>query len=389
MIKIVHIVGARPQFIKCSPLMRAFKNYNSRVVQKIRNIIVHTGQHYDYLLSEVFFKDLGIDDPDYHLGVGSGTHGRQTGQILTKVEEILVKEKPSACLVYGDTNSTLGGALAAAKLHLPVIHIEAGLRSYNKYMPEEINRILTDHSSTLLFCPTENAVGNLIREGFSEIVNDGKLIEKKSLLIKDTHNLNRPLVFNVGDVMYDVLLYAADIAEKRSDILHKTELKERGYVVLTIHRAENTDNLKKLAELINFVVKESHGLTVVFPVHPRTNKHLKAMRHGFNKRVKLMEPLGYFDMLKLVKNCSVVFTDSGGLQKEAFWLKVPCVTLRAETEWVETLTSGWNILYKNYPGKHYPNKNNINYYGSGQTAEKIVRIIADYTQRRKNDRHSK
>lgn len=383
MIKIVHIIGTRPQFIKCSPLMRVFKNYNSRSTKKIRSIIVHTGQHYDYLMAEVFFKNLGIDGPDYHLGVGSGTQGKQTGQILEEVEEVLLKEEPAACLVYGDTNSTLGGALAAVKLHVPVIHVEAGLRSYNKSMPEEINRVLTDYSSTILLCPTENAVGNLIKEGFTNVVNGGKLIEKKSSLAKNICNLNHPLIYNVGDVMYDVLLDTVDIADKQSTILHKIDMENKKYAVLTIHRAENSDDPKRLIDLINFVVKKSSGLTIIFPVHPRTDGNLKAMKCHLDSRIKLTEPLGYFDMLKLIKNCSVVFTDSGGLQKESFWLKIPCVTLRSETEWVETVNSGWNVLYKDYKEEHCANKSSIDYYGSGDTAEKMVRIIADYVHRRK------
>lgn len=382
MIKIAHIVGARPQFIKCSPLLRAFKKHNSRTANKIKNIIIHTGQHYDYLMSEIFFQELGVAAPDYHLGVGSSGQGKQTGQILQKVEETLVKIKPDACIVYGDTNSTLGGALAAVKLHIPVIHIEAGLRSYDKHMPEEINRILTDQVSALLLCPTENAVANLKKEGFDQIINAGKQLRKKNTVLKHAIEINQPQVANVGDVMFDALLFAAGIAEEKSDILAKTKVQDKKYIVLTIHRAENADDQGKLDCLLRFTTKTAAGLPIIFPVHPRTKKNLAVLKSKYGRRVRFTEPFGYFDMLKLVRHSAMVCTDSGGLQKEAFWLGVPCLTLREQTEWVETVHSGWNVLYRDYRNKHrWPTKK-VRSYSDGEAADKIVKIVAHYVQRR-------
>lgn len=281
---------------------------------------MHTGQHYDPEMSEVFFEELHIPKPEYNLGIGSGPHGKQTGMILTKIEEVLLKEKPDLVLVYGDTNSTLAGALAAAKLHIPVAHVEAGLRSFDRTMPEEINRVVTDHISDSLFCPTENAVKLLAKEGITRGVH------------------------LVGDVMADVLEFNKTLAEKNSHIIETLGLEPGGYGVATIHRPSNTDNPDALSVIIRTFGKAE--MPIVFPVHPRTRKYLK--EYGLLGRmptnVKIIEPLGYLDMIRLMGNAKKILTDSGGIQKEAYMLGVPCITLRENTEWIETLHDGWNIL---------------------------------------------
>lgn len=386
MIKVTNIVGARPQFIKYSSISKAIEKLNSSLGKFIEDILIHTGQHYNYVMSEIFFKELAIKEPHYHLGVGSGSHGAQTGQILQKTEEVLQKEMPDIVIVYGDTNSTLGGALASSKFHILVAHIEAGLRSYNKNMPEEINRVLTDHVSSILFCPSENAVRNLQREGFKNIANNGKLINNNpnysALTLYSssfTCDISDPLVVNVGDVMYDVLLSAVKIAERQSNILKHLRLSEKSYYLLTLHRAENTDNLEILEEIIDFVNNVSQGRTVIFPMHPRTRKVYDNTRKKFASDIRIIEPVGYFDILMLLKNSTFIMTDSGGMQKEAYWLKVPCITLREETEWVETIESGWNVLYKNYNGMPHPSQSQQFFYGDGKASEKIVNIMAKIT----------
>ena len=321
--KILTIVGARPQFIKAATVSRAIAEHNRLVTSNaslVTEIIVHTGQHYDHNMSEVFFKELEIPEPHLNLEVGSGLHGQQTGQMLIKLEEVILSEKPDWVLVYGDTNSTLAGALAAVKLHIPVAHVEAGLRSFNKIMPEEHNRVLTDHCSDLLFCPTETAVENLSKEGI------------------------RKGVHLVGDVMYDSVLHNLDLALKKSNILESLNLKPKRYALATLHRAENTDDIQKLREIfVAFDEIGSNGFPIIMPLHPRTVKTLKtASIHPIN--ILICEPLPYLDMLLLEKNARMIFTDSGGVQKEAFWMKVPCITLRDETEWIETLEDGWNNL---------------------------------------------
>jgi UDP-GlcNAc3NAcA epimerase len=308
--KVVTFVGARPQFVKCgivSPHLR----------KVAAEVLVHTGQHYDSNLSEVFFNELQIPEPHYNLGVGSGLSGWQTGKMLHLSEEVLLKEKPDFVLVYGDTNSTLAGALAAAKLGIPIVHVEAGLRSFNRGMPEEINRVIADHVSSILFCPTESAVKNLVREGIS----------------RDVHL--------VGDVMYDALLANVQIAEKKSSILPRLRLHPKTYLLATVHRAENTNETKNLeriaAALIELAKSED---TVVFPVHPRTRERLEQIGMEKPPNLLIVDPVSYFDMLILEKNAIVIVTDSGGVQKEAYWFSVPCVTVRKETEWVETVKSG-------------------------------------------------
>jgi UDP-N-acetylglucosamine 2-epimerase (non-hydrolysing) len=311
--KIISIVGARPQFIKCAPLSKELRKTNE---EKILN----TGQHYDLEMSEIFFKELNIPHPDYNLGIGSGTHGEQTGKMLIEIEKILTHEKPDLLLVYGDTNSTIAGAMAASKMGIRVAHVESGLRSFDRSMPEEINRILTDHISNLLFCPTPQAVINLKNEG----------------IVSGVHM--------VGDVMQDALLIYSAAAEKVSYILTKLDLNVNEYFVITVHRPGNTDNKDNLRSIIEAL--KTLKRKVVFPVHPRTEKYLK--EYGFWEKmpsnVIMIKPLGYLDMLHLMNNADKILTDSGGIQKEAYMLGKPCITLRENTEWVETVDAGWNVL---------------------------------------------
>lgn len=342
-LKIVNIVGARPQFIKLAPLLRAIEEHNKNNADIfIKEILIHTGQHYDYEMSGVFFDELGLKPPDYHLGVGSGTHGFQTGEMIKKTEDVLIDEKPDLVIVYGDTNSTLAAALAAAKLHIPVAHVEAGLRSFNKKMPEEINRILTDHVSDFLFCPTETAVENLRKEGFENIIDNGKLFNYQDELYELLYS--GPLVINTGDVMYDAVLMYLDLAERSSRIIEYHSLQSKGYALATIHRAENTNDPKRLKAILEGLEKiVQTGLPVILPLHPRTRKKVEAFEL-FSGGVKILKPVSYLDMLLLEKNAKIILTDSGGVQKEAFFFSVPCITLRDETEWVETLEMGWNKL---------------------------------------------
>jgi len=375
MMKIINIVGARPQFIKYFPVSRAIASANKNVSNGIKDVLVHTGQHYDYAMSKVFFDEFGIGEPDYHLNVGSGTHGIQTGQIVQRVEEVLQKESSDAVIVYGDTNSTLGGALAATKMHIPVAHVEAGLRSFNRYMPEEINRILTDHVSSLLLCPSRTAVNNLGKEGFNNILNDGELISRDGM--KMNIDVNNPVVINVGDVMFDVVLHAVEIADRKSNIIEKLGLKGKDYCLLTLHRAENTDCKKAFENIVDFLNDTIGNRECIFPMHPRAKRIYYDIDRKLRSNVSIIEPLGYFDLLKALKNSSIVFTDSGGLQKEAYWMKVPCVTLRIETEWIETVKSGWNVLYKNYTGSHVLSGRE-SCYGDGKTAERIIDIFTTW-----------
>ncbi len=373
--KIITIVGARPQFIKAAAVSRVIQKLNKRK-RGIQEIWVHTGQHYDYHMDRVFFEELDLPRPDYHLGVGSGSHGRQTGVMLERVEMVLEKEKPEVVMVYGDTNSTLAGALAAAKLKIPVAHVEAGLRSYNQNMPEEINRVLTDHLSTLLFCPTTQSVRNLLKEG----IKDGET----------------QVVKKVGDVMYDSILYYSKIAEKRSTILRNldlfpantpnSELRAPNYYLATLHRAENTDDPKRLKSILTALNEIGKKVPTVLPLHPRTKKMMEVC-HFFPglKKIKFIEPVSYFDMLKLEKNAKAILTDSGGVQKEAYWLRVPCFTLREETEWVETINSGWNVLTgtevkrilrevgRFEKRRRHPEGNKM--FGDGKASQKIVKIL--------------
>ena len=361
--KLTTIIGARPQFIKASVVSRALIS-----VPGISEVLVHTGQHYDQNMSDVFFRELGIPEPKYNLGIGSGRHGEQTGKQLAAVETVLLEEKPDWVLVYGDTNSTLAGALAAAKLHIPTAHVEAGLRSFNKRMPEEINRIIADHCSELLFAPTKVAVDNLLHEG----VKSNK-------------------IHQVGDVMYDVALYYSTLSETKSRILEELRISRQKYILATIHRAENTDNPDRLRAIMEALALCSTHLPIVLPLHPRTKNILSQM--GWNQSkidttnsLKIVDPVGYLDMVNLEKNAAVIATDSGGVQKEAFFYKIPCVTLRDETEWVELIQSGWNRLcpLTNPQTVSDTIMNSINStgqqilpYGDGKSAELITNILCN------------
>lgn len=382
--KVAHLVGARPQFIKYAPVFRALQRSRQDSVSLMENILMHTGQHYDDAMSAIFFRQLGISAPDHHLGVGSASQGAQTARILQKAEEVLSRERPDVLVVYGDTNSTLGGALAAVKLHIPVAHVEAGLRSFNKDMPEEVNRVLTDHVSTVLFCPTEGAAGNLRTEGFTGIVRGGKCLGA-SLQLEPSYapGPSHPLVVNVGDVMYDALLHAVEIASRSATVLRAQDIEGKAYHVLTLHRAENTDDPERMERIMAFVNERTRGTTVIFPVHPRTRKALAQVRNPLAGHVRMIEPLGYFDMVWLVKNSALVLTDSGGLQKEAYWLGVPAITLREETEWIETVQSGWNVLYGDDHGAHHPAPDSRTDYGDGRAAERILTALAEIFDRQR------
>ena len=352
--KIVSIVGARPQFIKCAPVSREIRKEHEE-------LLVHTGQHYDHGMSAVFFEELAIPEPDYNLGIGSGTHGRQTGAMLGAIEGVLGEEEPDFVLVYGDTNSTLAGALAAAKLHVPVAHVEAGLRSFDRRMPEEVNRVLTDHASDILFCPTETAVANLAAEGIREGV------------------------YLVGDVMVDAMNYNRAIAEERSRILDDVGVRPGEYLVVTVHRPSNTDDRENMAGILSALGEA--GMPVVFPVHPRTRKYLEG--YGLFSRmpenVRVTEPLGYLDMLHLMAHAGKILTDSGGIQKEAYVLGVPCITLRENTEWVETVEAGWNVLVGARRGEivraireFAPGGEQKPCFGTGDASQEIGRILLEF-----------
>jgi UDP-GlcNAc3NAcA epimerase len=316
--KIATILGARPQFIKAAIVSKAFS-----ASADIEEVIVHTGQHYDENMSEIFFQELDIARPAYNLGIGSGSHGLQSGRMLEAIERVLLEEVPDWVLVYGDTNSTLAGVLAAVKLHIPVAHVEAGLRSFNRRMAEEINRIVADHTSDLLFVPTRTALENLRREGLPE-----------------------SSIYAVGDVMYDAAIYYGSKAEAQSHVLHKLGLRSKEYILATLHRAENTDNLERLRFIVGGLIQVAREIPVVLPIHPRTRRVLNDSGIGseISRFIRLIEPVGYMDMLKLEKNARLIATDSGGVQKEAYFHGVPCVTFREQTEWVELIELGWNRL---------------------------------------------
>jgi UDP-GlcNAc3NAcA epimerase len=316
-LNVATVVGARPQFIKAAVVSRAL-----RLIPTVEEVLIHTGQHYDDNMSAVFFEELEIPRPEHHLSVGSSSHGAQTGRMLQEIEKVLLETKPDWVLVFGDTNSTLAGALAAAKLHIPVAHVEAGLRCFNRRMPEEINRVLTDHASDLLFAPTEAALENLRREGIS---GDGVRL--------------------VGDVMYDAALYYGAKAEQRSAILSRLGLEAKGYVLASVHRAENTDDAAKLRSIVEGLLTVGQALPVVLPLHPRTRAALarEAKLEEASRGITLIDPVGYLDMVMLESKAALIATDSGGIQKEAFFHGVPCVTLREETEWVELVDLGWNV----------------------------------------------
>ena len=354
--KVISVVGARPQFIKAAPVGKALRAAGHT------EVLVHTGQHYDDEMSAVFFRELEIPEPDYNLGVGSGPHGWQTGHMLIHLEEVLLTEKPDWVLVYGDTNSTLAGGLAACKLRIPLAHVEAGLRSFNREMPEEHNRVLTDHCSDLLFCPTQTAVDNLAREG----INQG--------------------VHLVGDVMYDAVLQFGALAQERSTILDNLGLTPKRYLLATVHRPYNTDDPERLRSILEAFIEV--GEPIIFPVHPRTRQRIEELAGTVNLEpgtcnLRLIEPIGYLDMLVLEQCARMILTDSGGMQKEAYFFGVPCVTLRPETEWVETVEAGWNVV----TGPDFerviaavqsfnPNGRRPTIFGDGTAAQRIVALLS-------------
>jgi UDP-GlcNAc3NAcA epimerase len=319
--KIVTIIGARPQIIKAAALSRAIQNHYS---DRIHEVIVHTGQHYDDNMSQVFFDELGIPKPDYNLHVGSASHGVQTAKMIEGIEKILMDEKPDYIVLYGDTNSTLAGAVAASKIHVPVVHIEAGLRSFNKSMPEEINRIVCDHCSTLLFSPTQAGFDNLAREGF-KINNEGP------------YTIDNPKVYHCGDIMYDNSLHFSTIADQKADLLKHLYLEGKPYVLATLHRDSNTDQPERLNAILDSFAELSKEITIVLPMHPRTRK--KAANFNTNN-VIVTEPVSFLEMIQLEKHARLVVTDSGGVQKESYFFRKPCVILRPETEWVEIVETG-------------------------------------------------
>lgn len=314
-LRIILVVGVRPEFIQCTQVVQELS-------KEFRTEIIHTGQHYDYLMDKIFFKELDIPEPSYYLNVGSGSHGLQTGKMLINIEKIFFNTSPDFIIVFGDTNSTLAGALAASKLHIKVIHIEAGMRSHDRSMPEEINRLLVDHCSDFLFCPTKTAVKNLKNEGITDNV------------------------FLSGDATADALRKYITVAEKKSNILNELDISPNEYLLTTIHRASNTDNINNLKNIVEALILSARQ--IVFPVHPRTREVLlKSNLIDSIKRfenIKIIPPVGYLDFIQLLKNSEKVLTDSGGIQKEAYILKIPCITLRENTEWIETVHEGWNVL---------------------------------------------
>ncbi|MBT7189939.1 MAG: UDP-N-acetylglucosamine 2-epimerase (non-hydrolyzing) [Anaerolineae bacterium] len=351
--KILTVIGARPQFVKAAPVSKALNSAGHE------EFLVHTGQHYDPQMSQIFFDEMGIPEPNINLEVGSGKHGWQTAQMLMGIEELLLEEKPDYILLYGDTNSTLAGSLAAVKLHISIAHVEAGLRSFNRKMPEEHNRVLTDHASDLLFCPTEVSARHLANEG----------------IIKGVHI--------VGDVMYDAVLAFSALSEKKSTLLDTLNIIPNNYLLATVHRPANTDNAENLRAI--FEAFRELDENIIFPVHPRTRGKITDLIEDVEKfapKINLIEPVGYLNMLSLAKNAKTILTDSGGLQKEAYWLAIPCVTLRPETEWVETVNVGWNTLVGANKKKILSAVNNKtmpkerpSIYGDGHAAEKIAKIL--------------
>jgi UDP-GlcNAc3NAcA epimerase len=353
--KIITVLGARPQFIKASVVSSTISS-----LAAIEEILIHTGQHFDDNMSAVFFEELAMPKPRYHLEIHGGAHGQMTGRMLERIEQVLLTEKPDVVMVYGDTNSTLAGALAAVKLHIPVVHVESGLRSGNMKMPEEVNRVLTDHISKLLFTPTESASRNLQREGIEEIN-----------------------IVQTGDVMYDVALKHGALLNERGRAIARLGITPSKYALVTIHRAENTDNLNRLETIVKGIFELSRNLSVVWPLHPRTRVALQRINllSQVPNWLRLIEPVGYLDMMQLEKYAAVIVTDSGGVQKEAFFHRVPCVTLRQETEWTELIESGWNRLVDTSSSKEITIQclsaigrigMNISPYGEGRASEIIA-----------------
>ncbi len=343
--RILTIIGARPQFVKAAVLSRAIE-----MNDKMKEVLVHTGQHFDKNMSDIFFEELQISQPKYFLNIHGGSHGQMTGKMIEAVEKVLFREKPDIVLVYGDTNSTLAGSIAAAKLNIPIAHVEAGLRSFNREMPEEINRVLTDHLSRLLLCPTKRSVRNLEKEGIS----DG--------------------VYHVGDIMHDATLYAKEVLERNpSRIRIRSNLVDNKFALMTIHRQESTADDNRFSNLMNFAdtYAKDNKLKILFPVHPRVKQLIDGHQNASN--FIFMEPLSYLETQHAISKAQAVLTDSGGLQKEAYFHRVPCITLRSETEWLETIENGWNKLWTE---KEYKKRNTIEDYGKGDCAKKIMEILA-------------
>ncbi len=376
--KILTIIGARPQIIKAAALSRAIKKHFSKFIQEV---IVHTGQHYDSNMSQVFFDELGIPAPDYNLEVGSASHGSQTAQMISGIEEILEKEKPNYIILYGDTNSTLAGAVAASKIHIPVVHIEAGLRSFNKSMPEEVNRIVCDHVSSLLFTPTKTGYQNLLNEGFKEN--------------KAPFTADKPGIFHCGDVMYDNSLFFADIAEEKTSLLSELDMLNKDFILATIHRDHNTDNPLRLQSIFEALLEIAmeKKIQIVLPLHPRTKKKMESLsaelieRLNANENIQIIPPVSFLEMIALEKNAQLVITDSGGVQKEAYYFHKPCVILRPETEWVEIIEAGTGILADAQRVKIKEAVNQLLYknfefhaiYGDGRAAEFICQTLINNT----------
>lgn len=339
------VVGARPQFIKAAAVSRAL-----RATTDCREIMLHTGQHFDDMMSDVFFRELDIPKPQEQLAINGGGHGAMTGRMLEGIEQALLTHKPDWVLVYGDTNSTLAGALAAAKLHIPVVHVEAGLRSFNRRMPEEVNRVLTDHVSTLLLSPTQTGVTNLAAEGITKGVH------------------------HVGDVMHDALLHAQKRARESSTILGQLGVSYGEFVLATVHRAENTDDPARLQQVMDTLKQAAGSQTVILPIHPRTRQAIARQNTDLGQ-IRIVDPVGYIDMVRLLDGCTLVMTDSGGLQKEAYFARRPCITLRDETEWPETIAHGWNRLWT---GPAWGPRSDIADFGLGDASEKVIAAIRDH-----------
>ena len=378
--KIITIIGARPQIIKAAAISRAI---HTHFKDQIAELIVHTGQHYDDNMSAIFFTEMGIPAADYNLSVGSGNHGAQTAKMMEGIETILLKERPDALLVYGDTNSTLAGALAAAKIHIPVVHIEAGLRSYNKSMPEEINRITCDHCSTLLFSPTNQGISNLVKEGFSTTIHSKAYID-------------HPLVFKTGDIMFDNSMYFSSIANEKQGLVEKLQLTPGEFILCTIHRDSNTDKPEHLNQIIRGLlqIQQISNQVLVLPLHPRTRKKMTELLEPAvaeelqdNSRIQVIDPAGFLDMISLESRCSMVITDSGGVQKEAFFFKKPCIILREQTEWVEIVENGNALLVGSSEEKlieayhQLTTKKDFTYppfFGDGHASEEICRLMLEH-----------
>ena len=377
--KIVTIIGARPQIIKAAALSRAIKNHYSN---QIEEIIVHTGQHYDENMSAVFFEELQIPKPNYNLNVGSGKHGEQTAKMITGIEDILIENQPDALVLYGDTNSTLAGVIAASKIHIPIVHIEAGLRSFNKSMPEEINRIMCDHASMLLFSPTPTGYQNLLKEGFKDL-EDGP------------YSADRPKIYHCGDVMYDNSLYFSQLAKGKSTVLYENELIAGEFILGTIHRDNNTDVPERLIAIFEALLEIAKDNAIVLPLHPRTKKKMQEVLNvdllqqiHETEHLKLIPPVSFLDMVLLEDSAKMIITDSGGVQKESFFFKKPCLILRPETEWVEIVEAGAaricdadkDIILKNYQYyiQHPPQKF-ASIFGDGRAAEFICGEILAWT----------